>query len=172
MGLVQSQAMNALQLVQQNFSLLKMGGQFLVVDEGELTQYRLGTIDQELNFYNERNSKILIERFLTNQPVPGIPKQVFLQYLNDPNTHVYDEIKFHPKKQPRNILNLWVPPTIEPIDTPYHEIVDFLFSVIASNDRIIFEYLRVLRLERRDGGARVSRATTHAFRSTTPNARG
>jgi len=30
----------------------------------------------------------------------------------------------------------------------------------------------VLRLERRDGGARVSRATTHAFRSTTPNARG
>ena len=77
MGLVQSQAMNALQLVQQNFSLLKMGGQFLVVDEGELTQYRLGTIDQELNFYNERNSKILIERFLTNQPVPGIPKQVF-----------------------------------------------------------------------------------------------
>ena len=141
MGLAQSQAMNALQLVQQNFSLLKMGGQFLVVDEGELTQYRLGTIDQELNFYNERNSKILIERFLTNQPVPGIPKQVFLQYLNDPNTHVYNEIKFHPKKQPKNILNLWVPPTIEPIDTPYLEIADFLYSVIASNDSIIFEYL-------------------------------
>ncbi len=57
MAIVQSQALNALQLVQKNFCLLKIGGQFLIVDEGELTQYRLGKIDQDLNFYNERNGK-------------------------------------------------------------------------------------------------------------------
>ena len=131
----------ALQLVQQNFSLLKLGGQFLIVDEDEFSAYRRGEMDQDLNFYNDRHGKILIERFITNQPAPGNPRQVFQQFLNDPNTHVYSDIKFHPKPQPKNVLNLWVPPTIEPVDTPCNSILDFIYTIIANKDGVIFDYL-------------------------------
>lgn len=132
---------NALQLVQKNFSLLKLGGEFRIIDEIELAYYYQGKVDHDISFYNERNGKIVIERFLTNQPVPGIPKLVFAQFLIDPNTHVYSEIKFHPKKQPTYVLNLWVPPSINPVDIGCKKIMEFLFTVICNKDQIIFNYL-------------------------------
>ena len=132
---------NALQLVQKNFSLLKLGGEFRIIDEMELAYYYQGKVDHDISFYNERNGKIVIERFLTNQPVPGIPKLVFAQFLIDPNTHVYSEIKFHPKKQPTYVLNLWVPPSINPVDIGCKKIMEFLFTVICNKDQIIFNYL-------------------------------
>jgi len=132
---------NALQLVQKNFSLLKLGGEFRIIDEMELAYYYQGKVDHDISFYNERNGKIVIERFLTNQPVPGIPKLVFAQFLIDPNTHVYSEIKFHPKKQPTYVLNLWVPPSINPVDIGCKKIMGFLFTVICNKDQIIFNYL-------------------------------
>jgi DNA-directed RNA polymerase subunit L len=131
----------ALQLVQKNFSLLKLGGAFFIIDELELASYFQGSIEHDISFYNERYGKILIERFLTNQPVPGIPKEVFAQFLSHPNTQVYSEIKFHPKKQPKHVLNLWVPPTIEPINTNCNTIIDFIFSVISSKENLNNEYL-------------------------------
>jgi hypothetical protein len=131
----------ALQLVQKNFSLLRLGGVFYVIDENELRSYFQGNVDHDISFYNERNGKIVIERFLTNQPVPGIPKLVFAQFLIDPNTHVYSEIKFHPKKQPTYVLNLWVPPSINPVDIGCKKIMEFLFTVICNKDQIIFNYL-------------------------------
>ena len=118
-----------------------MGGEFRIIDEMELAYYYQGKVDHDISFYNERNGKIVIERFLTNQPVPGIPKLVFAQFLIDPNTHVYSEIKFHPKKQPTYVLNLWVPPSINPVDIGCKKIMGFLFTVICNKDQIIFNYL-------------------------------
>ena len=131
----------ALQLVQANFSLLRLGGVFYVVDENELRSYFLGNIDHDISFYSDRNAKTLVERFLTNQPVPGIPREVYAQFLINPNTHVYTAIKFHPKSQSNDVLNLWVPPTIAPIDTDCPNIIEFFLNVICNQDSAIYEYL-------------------------------
>ena len=82
-------SINALSLVQNNYSLLRLGGDFFIIDEQELKQYRQGKINSNLSIYKQQPGRIAIERFLTEQPVPSIPKQVYNQFLIDPNTHVY-----------------------------------------------------------------------------------
>ena len=134
-------SINALSLVQSNYSLLKTGGDFFIIDEQELQQYRQGNINSNLSIYKQQPGRMAIERFLTEQPVPGIPRQVYNQFLIDPNTHVYKEVKFHPKTQTKDILNLWIPPTIEPMETDCNDIVDFIFNVISNCNQTIFEYL-------------------------------
>jgi hypothetical protein len=131
----------ALQLVQKNFSLLRLGGVFYVVDENELRSYFQGNIDHDISFYSDRNAKTLVERFLTNQPVPGVPREIYAQFLVDPNTHVYTEIKFHPKNQAKHVLNLWVSPTIEPINIGCENIIDFIFSIISNGEDLNNNYL-------------------------------
>ena len=134
-------SINALSLVQNNYSLLKTGGDFFIIDEQELQQYRQGNIQSNLSIYKQQSGRIAIERFLTEQPVPGIPRQVYNQFLIDPNTHVYKDIKFHPQTQTKDVLNLWIPPTIEPMEVDCDDIVDFIFKVISNSNKTIFKYL-------------------------------
>ena len=134
-------SINALSLVQKNYSLLKNGGDFFIIDEQELQKYRLGKIKSNLSIYKQLPGRMAIERFLTEQPVPGIPRQVYNQFLIDPDSHVYEDIKFHPQTQTKDVLNLWIPPTIEPMDTDCDDIVDFIYTVISNSNQTIFEYL-------------------------------
>ena len=134
-------SINALSLVQKNYSLLKNGGDFFIIDEQELQKYRLGKIKSNLSIYKQLPGRMAIERFLTEQPVPGIPRQVYNQFLIDPDTHVYEDIKFHPQTQTKDVLNLWIPPTIEPMDAYCDDIVDFIYTVISNSNQTIFEYL-------------------------------
>lgn len=130
----------ALQLVQQDFSLLRLNSQFYIIDEIELKNYRNG-FKADVSLFDKQNGRILIERYLTNQPVACIPSQIFLEFIKNNQTHVYNEIKFHPLNPNKDVLNLWVPPTIEPIDTPCPTIDDFLFDIIANQDQVIYDYL-------------------------------
>jgi len=83
-------SINALSLVQKNYSLLKNGGDFFIIDEQELQKYRQGKIKSNLSIYKQLPGRMAIERFLTEQPVPGIPRQVYNQFLIDPDSHVYE----------------------------------------------------------------------------------
>ena len=58
-------SINALSLIQSNYSLLKTGGDFFIIDEQELQQYRQGNINSNLSIYKQQPGRMAIEIFLT-----------------------------------------------------------------------------------------------------------
>lgn len=132
--------MTALAIIQSKFAILDLSGEIRIVDKDKIAQVMSGNA-KELSFYRRTEGQILISRELENLPFPVNKKLEFNNFIDNPNTHVYDEVAFSPKATPPRVLNFWVDPPIKPIKGDWFVIQEFLHTVICNNSVALNDYL-------------------------------
>lgn len=132
--------MTALAIIQSKFAILDLSGEIRIVDKDKIAQVMSGNA-KELSFYRRTEGQILISRELENLPFPVNKKLEFNNFIDNPNTHVYDEVAFSPKATPPRVINFWVDPPIKPIEGDWFVIQEFLHTVICNNSVTLNDYL-------------------------------
>jgi len=69
------------------------------------------------------------------------PKKVIADFWANPHTRAYVRIAFDPEDNQQDTLNLWCPSPIQPKETDWYRIYDFLYRIICDGDESIFDYL-------------------------------
>lgn len=132
--------MTALAIIQSKFAILDLSGEIRIVDKDKIAQVMSGNA-KELSFYRRTEGQILISRELENLPFPVNKKLEFNNFIDNPNTHIYDEVAFSPKATPPSVINFWVDPPIKPIKGDWFVIQEFLHTVICNNSVTLNDYL-------------------------------
>jgi len=132
--------LNALTILQQKFALINLSGEIRIVDRAQIAQVLAGRA-KEISLYRRPEGQILITRELENLPFASKPKDEFTNFVNNPNTHVYDEVAFSPLSLPASTLNYWIDPSIKPLLGDWFVIQEFLHTVICDNNVALFDYL-------------------------------
>jgi hypothetical protein len=132
--------MTALANIQSKYAILDLSGEIRIVDKDKIAQVMSGNA-KELSFYRRTEGQILISRELENLPFPVNKKIEYNNFIDNPNTHVYDEVAFSPKATPPRVLNFWVDPPIKPIEGDWFVIQEFLHTVICNNSVTLNDYL-------------------------------
>jgi len=126
--------------LQKEFCLIFLDSQNKVGLLNEINLIKLGYRSDDINMYKIEDGKFHMKRFLENLPIVSIPKIVIDEFMINPNTIVYNKIAFTPLKTPKETLNYWVPPNINPIKGRYTLIRSFLKKIICNDDENIFSY--------------------------------
>ncbi len=132
--------MTALLAIQSKYALLDLSGELRIVDRDKIAQVLSGSA-KEISFYRRPEGQILISRELENLPYPVNTKVEFTNFINNPGTHVYNEVAFSPLATPASTLNYWIAPSIKPIQGDWFVIQEFLHTVICNNNVALFDYL-------------------------------
>ena len=132
--------MTALAAIQSRFALLDLSGELRIVDRDKIAQVMSGKA-KEINFYRRPEGQILIARELENLPYSVNTKIEFINFINNPGTHVYNEVAFSPLATPASTLNYWIDPSIKPLQGDWFVIQEFLHTVICNNNLALNDYL-------------------------------
>lgn len=136
---IQKQA-NALAIVQQKFALINLAGEIRIVDREQIAQVLAGSA-KEISLYRRSEGVILITRELENLPFPTTAKTEINNFINNPATHLYDEVAFSPLSLPPSTLNYWIGPSTQPMKGDWYVLQEFLHTVICDNNYQLFDYL-------------------------------
>ena len=98
----------ALIAVQQRFSLIRLNGQYSVLDNKEIERARKGELRADIGFFEGADARILLKRYLQTLPIACEEKRVIDNFWDDPNTVVYSQTAFSPEPQSADTLNFWV----------------------------------------------------------------
>jgi hypothetical protein len=132
--------MTALAAIQSRFALLDLSGELRIVDRDKIAQVMSGKA-KEISFYRRPEGQILIARELENLPYSVNIKVEFTNFINNPGTHVYNEVAFSPLSTPASTLNYWIEPSIKPLKGDWFVIQEFLHTVICNNNVKLNDYL-------------------------------
>jgi hypothetical protein len=132
--------LSALSYIQERFALLNLSGEIRIVDRLQIAEVIAGK-QGEISFYKRPEGQLLIYRELENLPISSKPKDVFNDFLVNPNTHVYNAIAFSPLLTPASTLNYWVDPSIQAKEGDWFILQEFLHTVICNNDVVLFDYI-------------------------------
>ena len=130
----------ALAVIQSRFALLDLSGELRIVDRDKIEQVMSGKA-KEISFYRRPEGQILIARELENLPYSVNTKVEFTNFINNPGTHVYNEVAFSPLATQASTLNYWIAPSIKPIQGDWFVLQEFLHTVICNNNVALFDYL-------------------------------
>lgn len=130
-----------LQLLQQAFCLVKLGGDIFIIESSCTLQNKLGAKAPELQFYKLGPARLLMMRYLEAQPVSSDPRKVIEDFLVSPKTQVFDRIAFNPLLTPPTTLNLWRGSPVTPVRGDWSVVKGFLLEVICDGDIGLFRYL-------------------------------
>lgn len=131
---------SALGVLQQKFALINLSGEIRIVDQTQIAQVLAGTA-KEISLYRRPEGGILITRELENLPFPTNAKTEITNFINNPATHVYDEVAFSPLPLPTSTLNYWIGPSTKPMQGDWYVLQEFLHTVICDNNYQLFDYL-------------------------------
>ena len=132
--------LTALATIQNRFALLNISGEIRIVDKDQIADVLAG-IAKEISFYRRTEGQILITRELENLPYPSNSKVEYNNFVNNPNTFMYDAVAFSPLATPSSTLNYWIEPSIKPKQGDWFVIQEFLHTVICNNNVALFDYL-------------------------------
>jgi hypothetical protein len=132
--------MTALAAIQIRFALLDLANEIRVVDLQQVADVMSGK-GSEVSFYRRPEGQILIARELEKLPYAVNTKVEFTNFINNPGTHVYNEVAFSPLATPTTTLNYWIEPTIKPFQGDWFVIQEFLQTVICNNNVALNDYL-------------------------------
>ena len=135
------QPLTALQILQQEFVILKLGGKHGVIKLDEIEWCPGMKSAPSLIIYYGVDVKITLTRHLESIPLNSKPEQVIRDFWNSPSTKVYSRLAFSPNREPSDTLNLWIGKTIIPKFGSWQTIKLFLHYVICSGDQDSYEYL-------------------------------
>ena len=130
----------ALATIQNRFALLNLSGEIRIVDKDQIADVLAGKA-KEISFYKRTEGQILITRELENLPYPTNSKVEYNNFVNNPNTFMYDAVAFSPLVTPPSTLNYWIEPAIKPKQGDWFVIQEFIHTVICNNNVALFEYL-------------------------------
>lgn len=130
----------ALATIQNRFALLNLSGEIRIVDKDQIANVLAG-VAKEISFYRRTEGQILITRELENLPYPSNSKVEYNNFVNNPNTFMYDAVAFSPLATPPSTLNYWIEPSIKPIQGDWFVIQEFIHTVICNNNVALFDYL-------------------------------
>ena len=136
--------MNPLQDVQNNFALIDLSGVFFILNRRQIHELLNGSNYVSLNYYKEKEGKLVIRRYIEAQAYGLEDKEVALLLTNfwkSVNTHEYKSVAFDPRPQPKEVLNLWRPHAVPPKQGCYALIHEFLFEIICDDDVGKYSYL-------------------------------
>jgi hypothetical protein len=127
--------------LQRAFCLFKLGCEVWIGDLDALKKWQSSASSELALMYRRQAGRVLLERHLEALPVASDPKKTLLQFLNSPNTRVFDCLAFSPKPTPPTTCNLWVGPQVQPAVGDWCFIRGFLLEVICDGDIALFRYL-------------------------------
>ena len=130
----------ALATIQTRFALLDLSSEIRVVDLQQVADVMSGKRN-EISFYRRTEGLIVISRELENLPFPVKAAEEFKNFINNPNTHMFNEVAFSPLPTPATTLNYWVDPAIAPKQGDWFVIQEFIHTVICDNNVALFDYL-------------------------------
>lgn len=127
-------AIDPLVELQKSFCLIVMDSQIRIGDQREITEIQKGKRTEDLNMFKLSDGKLLMKRHLQNLPVLSKPTEVIEAFLTHPNTLRYDQVAFTPLPTPPNIINYWVPPTVEPQTGNFSAIGAYIKNVVCDGN--------------------------------------
>jgi hypothetical protein len=130
-----------LESLQLAFCLIKLGGDLLVVDRSEVEAVLCGTKLGSIDFYKPNAGEKLMKRFLEKLPAHCDVKKTIADFWVNPNTHMYTDISFSPKKQPPTTLNYWVGNLIQPAQGDWNVIKTHLLDVVCDGNTAVYFYV-------------------------------
>ena len=130
----------ALATIQTRFALLDLSSEIRVVDLQQVADVMSGKRN-EVSFYRRSEGLIVISRELENLPFPVKAPEEFKNFINNPNTRMFNEVAFSPLQTPVTTLNYWVDPAIAPKQGDWFVIQEFIHTVICNNNVALFDYL-------------------------------
>ena len=131
----------ALTKIQKQFSLMKLNGDYSVIDNDEIKSALNGQLRGEIGFFEGHHAKILLKRYLQTLPIPSNAKTVIDDFWLDPNTLEYTQTAFCPTQTPASTLNFWTGHTVSPGKGDCRIIKDFIRHVVCCGDNDSYLYL-------------------------------
>ena len=128
-----------LENLQKNFALYQSSA-LGIIDKRALSNPDIPAYHR-LKVMQMASGKILLERYLSENFSGADAKAVIKKFLIDKNTSVYLGVDFSPTQPKSGCLNLWVEPTLIPIQGTWHQIHNFLLEIICCSNRAVYEYL-------------------------------
>ncbi len=127
-------------LLQQRFALIREGPHLMGVDLQELHACRLRPEPFTPPIIALDALRMLAARAIAGA-FPNPDPRVIRQFIESPETTVFDGVTFDPTERTPYRLNLWIPPAIAPEKGPCSVILDFLLQVICAGDEELCHYL-------------------------------
>lgn len=136
----------ALPILQQEYALLKLGGNIYMVERYKNDRDRYDVIvpaspTTPIPLYKKDAANTLLKKRIVALGTGEKQGTVIEQWWTDTNTHTYDQIACSPKQLPDTVINLWVEPTVEPLNVDWPTIHDYLLNVVAAGRVSIYDYL-------------------------------
>lgn len=130
----------ALTTIQTRFALLDLSSEIRVVDLQQVADVMSGKRN-DVSFYRRAEGLIVISRELENLPFPVKAPDEFKNFLNNPNTSMFNAVAFSPLPTPATTLNYWIAPSIVPKQGDWFVLQEFIHTVICNNNVPLFDYL-------------------------------
>ena len=127
--------LNPLNLLQNYFCLMKLGGQISIVERFQANLVLSGQSLEEIAFYDKPSGELLMKRFLESQPLRCNTKETISDFWISPTTHVYTAIAFSPAITSSTTLNYWVGTLVKSSQGDWECIRRHLFNVICAGDQ-------------------------------------
>lgn len=127
--------------LQKAFCLFTLGGEVWIGDLEALKNWRSSASSELVLMYRRQAGRLLMERHLEVLPVSSDSAKVIRQFLNGPNTLVFNALAFSPKPTPPTTCNLWVGPQVKPAPGDWGPFKSFLVEVICDGDITLYRYL-------------------------------
>lgn len=126
--------------IQERFALIvlkKIG----VVDRTALTVREHDEMAAPLTVFSREDGGLLIRRLIQSEFSEDQHRNRSRQFLEHPNTICYQGVEFNPRETSDEYLNLWVGPTISPVQGDWTVIEEFLQEVICGGCEASYSYL-------------------------------
>lgn len=130
----------ALEAMQKQFALIKIGGKVWVIEGDGLKTHDNNGAVKKLELLNRGDGALLIHRALTAQ-FPSETNKVIDDFMLSPLTICYSGVEFNPREPTANYLNLWVGPTVTPKPGRWELIQAFLLKGICNGNQECYDYL-------------------------------
>ncbi len=131
----------ALQSLQKAFALISTGSTICVIDKESLQERQKNCAYGALVLMKRPDGTLLMQRHL-KALYPRLDSRTCIpRFMTSPNTPIYDGVDFRPPPGRPRALNLWVGPTLTPVQGQWSTLKDFLFHVICAGDEVIYSYL-------------------------------
>jgi hypothetical protein len=139
-----STQVSPLQAVQEQFALIELAGKFYIVNRDQIRQLQTSENHISIAFYDDKNGRTKIKRLIEASTF-GLDgnevNKLMNSFMASPHTLLYDGITSDPTPQPANILNLWRPYSIEPIEGDWNILHRFIYEIICDSDKTNYKYL-------------------------------
>ena len=137
----------AIDLLIENYALIDISGSTYFLDMSNVHEVLTGNGDPTTNmlkFISLGDIKRKMRRFLLQSDIGIEQKEIdraIQIWESNPRTTWYNGLDFDPNGTPDNVLNLWRPEAVAPIEGDCEIISDYLLKVLSGGDDEKYQYL-------------------------------